>query len=234
MYGLNAVALVFFGCINVLAYRLCKCPEGRRRRVIYALCAVLLAGNLFRYAVVYPFIRGVVMLPVEFSAVSYFVVPAILLTSRKKLHSWAAYSGLMAGFFYYMAMIAAGGLIYGTKAPVDVYISMFCHGTVYFCGFVAIGTEACSEKDAPKLALGVALVAAHAAILRPFVAGSDRLLIYILLDAAAVKQLLPHSTWAVALPVYYLAAAALVLLTIRGFFRRSQKQYHRFSAPQAA
>lgn len=29
MYGLNAVALVFFGCINVAAYQLCKCPEGR-------------------------------------------------------------------------------------------------------------------------------------------------------------------------------------------------------------
>lgn len=30
MYGLNAVALVFFGCINVLAYQLCKCPEKAR------------------------------------------------------------------------------------------------------------------------------------------------------------------------------------------------------------
>lgn len=34
MYGLNAVALVFFGCINVAAYQLCKCPEGRRRTVV--------------------------------------------------------------------------------------------------------------------------------------------------------------------------------------------------------
>ena len=58
--------------------------------------------------------------------------------------------------------------------------------------------------------------------------GGIFLLIYILLDAVAVKKVLPESTWAVALPFYYLAVAAFVLLTIRGFFRRNQKQYHKF------
>lgn len=90
----------------------------------------------------------------------------------------------MAGFFYYMAMIAAGGMIYGQNPPLDIYISMFCHSSIYFCGFVTIGTEVCSAKDAPKLTLGVAWVAVRAALLRPFVADTSRLLIYILLDAA--------------------------------------------------
>ena len=95
---------------------------------------------------------------------------------------------------------------------------------------MTIGTEVCSAKDAPKLTLGVAWVA----LLRPFVADTSRLLIYILLDAAAVKRVLPESTWPLALLVYYLAVAAFVLLTIRGFFRRNQKQYHKFPALQAA
>lgn len=233
MYGLNAVALVFFGCINVLAYQLCKRPETQRRRIVLALCAVLLGGNVLRYSVVYPFVLGVVKLPVEFSTVAYFVVPMILLTSRRKLHSWAAYSGLMAGFFYYLAMITVGGVLYGTDAPLDIYISMLCHGAIYFCGFVTIGTEHCSVADAPKLALGVALVGVRAVMLRPLVVGSDRLLIYILLDASVVRQLLPQSTWTVALPVYYIALAAFVLLTIRGFFRRNDAQYRKFSAAPA-
>lgn len=94
---------------------------------------------------------------------------------------------------------------------------MFCYGSIYFCGFVTIGGEVCSAKDAPKLALGVARMAIRAAILRPFVVGSEQLLIYILLDAAAIRQLIPERAWSVALPVYYLAAAAFVLLAIRGF-----------------
>ena len=77
-------------------------------------------------------------------------------------------------------------------------------------------------------------MAVRAALLRPFVADTSRLLIYILLDAAADKRVLPESTWPLALLVYYLAVAAFVLLTIRGFFRRNQKQYHKFPALQAA
>ena len=227
MYGMNAVALVFFGCINVLGYRLCKSPA--RQKAVRFLCIVLLAGNLFRYGVYYPFLRHEVMFPVEFSTVAYFVVPTILLSTEKRLHSWAAYSGLMAGSFYYMAMILAGGAIYEADPPLDIYISMFCHGAIYLCGFVTIGTERCSAKDAPKLVLGVGLVALRAAVLRPFVQGSERLLIYILLDAAVVRRLLPQSSWNVALPVYYLAIAALVLLTIRGFFRRNRMQLRKFA-----
>ena len=79
----------------MLAYQLCKRPETQHRRVVLVLCAVLLGGNVLRYGVVYPFVLGVV----EFSTAAYFVVPTILLASRRKLHSWAAYSGLMAGFF---------------------------------------------------------------------------------------------------------------------------------------
>ena len=74
----------------------------------------------------------------------------------------------------------------------------------------------------------------RSAVLRPFVACSDRLLIYILLDAVAVRRILPQHTWMVALPAYYFAVIAFALLTIRGFFRRNQKQYRRFAALRAA
>ena len=86
---------------------------------------------------------------------------------------------------------------------------MFCHGSIYFCGFVTIGGEVCSAKDAPKLALGVARMAIRAAILRPFVVGSEQLLIYILLDAAAIRQLIPERAWSVALPVLIGSSACM-------------------------
>ena len=71
----------------------------------------------------------------------------------------------MAGFFYYIAMVVAGGPLYNTYPPYDIYISMFCHGALYICGLVTVRTEAYNFKDAPKLVFGVALVAVRAMLL---------------------------------------------------------------------
>lgn len=63
-------------------------------------------------------------------------------------------------------MIAAGGPLYHASAPLSVYVSMFCHGSIYLLGFVTIGTCVCDMHDKGKLALGVAWVAIRAALLR--------------------------------------------------------------------
>ncbi len=171
MYGLNAVALVFFGVINVSAYLLCGAPCRLRQKTVKTLCVLVLSLNLFRYGIFNPFILGRISVPVEFSTVAYFVVPAILLVSNKKFHSWAAYSGLAAG---------------------------------------------------------VVFVALRAGFLRPLVEGSGRMLIYILLDGVCVKKVFPQSVWGTSLPVYYVAIALFVFITIQGFFRKNRKCYRRF------
>ena len=111
MYGLNAVAFVFFCGINLLAYRLSKAYGDVGGRAMRGICLALLLGNVLRYTLVYPLVFHEFRIPVEFSTVAYFAVPTILLTGRAKARSWAANSGLMAGFFYYIGMIVAGGPI---------------------------------------------------------------------------------------------------------------------------
>ena len=231
MYGLNALALLLFTCIHWAAHRLCMEPAARRNRRVNALCALLLAGNLFRYCVFHPLIQGQVRIPVEFSTVAYFAAPALLLRRKPRLRSWAAYSGLMAGFFYYMAMILAGGRLYAADAPVEVLISLFCHGTLYFCGFVVVRTESFRPEEASRLGMGVASVALRAVALRPVAECGQRLLIYILLDAPWLQAFLPERLLPLALPVYYAAMAALVYASIKGFFRLNRRQIRPLTAP---
>ena len=234
VYVWNALALLLFACIHWAARRLCRAPAARRNRILKTLCALLLGGNLFRYCVFHPLIQGTVRIPVEFSTVAYFAAPALLLRRKPRLRSWAAYSGLMAGFFYYMAMILAGGSLYAADAPLEVLISLLCHGTLYFCGFVVVRTESFRPEEASRLGLGVATVALRAAALRPVAECGQRLLIYLLLDAPWLRPLLPERLLPLALPAYYAAMAALVYGSIQGFFRLNQRQLRPLAAPRPA
>jgi hypothetical protein len=229
MYGLNAVAFVFFCGINLLAYRLSKASVDVRGRAMRGICLALLLGNVLRYTLAYPLLFHEFRIPVEFSAVAYFAVPAILLTGRAKARSWAAYSGLMAGFFYYIGMITAGGPIYNSYAPYDIYIAMFCHGALYVCGLVTVSTRECIAADRWQLAAGVGFVGLRAALLRPLVGGSGQMLIYILLDGTYVRKYVAAEYLGSALPVYYVVLTALIWLSIRGFFKLSRSRYRRFA-----
>lgn len=234
MFRLNLIALLLFFAINVLAYRLCREQFPVCRRTVRIVCAVLLTGNLVRYLVVYPVFCHVIQIPAEFSTVAYFAVPVIVLSRERRLDSWAAYSALMAGFFYYAAMILAGQRIYGADAPADVCASLLRHGALYFIGSVSVSTEQQSRQSRGLLLFGVGYIAARAAILRPLVLGRRRMLIYILLDAIPVKLVFPEHEWSLVLPIYYGVLLAFILLSIAAFYAHSTRQYRRFSALRSA
>lgn len=229
MYGLNAFALILFSTLNVLAVRLCKCSDAVRIHILRALCAALLLGNVLRYAVP-PLLGAPLRIPVEFSTVAYFTVPVILLAEQRQAQSWAAYSSLMAGFFYCLCLMVLGGPIYGNWHPVEIYVSMACHGALYFCGLVTISTQQFSASDSRKLLGGVALVAVRAQLLRPLAGDTSRLLIYQLMDGALLHKLLPSALCQIAMPGYYVLLTGCLIFSVRGFFRQNRTQYLKYAS----
>lgn len=234
MFRLNWIALAVFLCINVLAYKLCREQIPVCRRILRKVCMLLLGGNLLRYLIVYPLFCREIRIPAEFSTVAYFAVPAIFLSEKRSLDCWASYSAVMAGFFYYAAMLLAGEAIYGKDAPTDVCVSMLCHGALYFIGSVSVSAERFPRRSCGILLLGIGYIAARALLLRPLVLGRSRMLIYMLLDAVPMRIIFPENMWSSILPLYYVLLLALLLLSIADFYRRSERQYLKFSALRAA
>lgn len=112
------------------------------------------------------------------------------------------------------AQFSGGSVLYGENPHWEIYLSLFCHGALFFCGFVTVSTLPCTG-GVWHLVGGTAYVALRAALLRPLAGDTGRLLIYILLDAVPVRQVLPEALWCVAVPAFYLLAAAFVVLTAR-------------------
>lgn len=220
------LSLLAFIAINLFAAALSKLSDIARRRILKKICIVLLSFNLCRYALS-PMLGNGLKLPVEFSTVSYFMVPIILLTDSKKVQSWAAYSGIMAGFFYYMTMIIAGGKIYADYPPYDTYISLCCHGTLYLCGLVSLKTTRYKPSDRYILYFGVGCIALNANLLRPIADNGTRLFIYELMDGIYVRQIIPKEFMRYLTPVNIAVIAVFVLLTANLFFRLNKVQYEK-------
>lgn len=170
MFALNVFSICALTVLVWTAHELCLLPVARRERALRRLSALLLGVNILKYALP-PLLGGKLVLPVEFSAAAYFTTPGIILMTRGKLRCWAAYAGLLAGGVYYGAMCLAGGYIYGANPPAQVLLSLFCHGSLLVLGLTVTGTERFGPRDAALLPLGVAGVAARAALLRPWAGG---------------------------------------------------------------
>ena len=229
MLGLNVFSLLVFAAMNILAVMLCKCGKETRQRILRAISIALLSFNLCRYTLALSLGQGVV-LPVEFSSVAYFAVPVILLARIRKAQSWAAYSGLVAGFFYFMTLIMAGGKVYAAYSPCDIYISVFCHGSLYLCGLVSLKTNRYEISDRFVLLGGYAYVALNAYVLRPLVEGKTRIFIYELMDGLYVKQLFPNIVWEYVMPAYYILLIGCILFSVRLFFAVNKKQFEKYES----
>lgn len=218
MYGLNAMALIVLITVHLLAAGLCACSETTRARVMRAACLLLLLLTASRYALS-PMRGKGFRVPVEYSSIAYFAVPVILLNGWKRLQSWAAYSGIMAGLFYYLTMVTVGGLVYRDYPPAEIYLSMYSHATLYFCGLVLLSTNRYPSGDRRKLLACTACVAIWALLFRPLEEGTERFFIYELLDGDFVRHIFPYYLWPVVLSGYYLVLLGLVFLSIQVFFR---------------
>lgn len=226
MLGLNMFAILAFTAINIFAAYLCSCHDEKRKQLLRKICIALLSVNICRYTL--SPIRGYgIKIPVEFSTVSYFAVPIIFLSGSKRLRSWAAYSGIMAGFFFYLTMIVAGGRIYNDYPPYDMYISMFCHGALYLCGMVSLKTDRYLSSDRYKLFLGVGLIALNAHLFRPIADDGTRFFIYELMDGIYVRQILPVELKSY-IPIFNTALiCGFVLLTVNLFLKLNKVQYEK-------
>ncbi len=228
MYGLNAVALILFGSVHWVAGGICRGPDRTRELILKAVALVLLLGNCLLYSL--PLLKGVaIQLPVEFSAVAYFVVPAFILMGRKRKSCWPVYAGLMAGFFYFLALIVRGGPLYAAFAPWQIYISMLNHASLYFLGLIAIGTKLYGPSDRIKLGGGILCVATWALLIRPWIQEPGKLLIYQLLEAPFIRSSLPELPYWLAFPAYYAILALMTGLSIQLFFQVNRWRYSQTS-----
>jgi len=212
--ALNVFTLLVFIGIFVGINNVKELSEKTKNKVVRNVSLILLSINIIKLVLVDGFI------PVEFSTVSYYVVPIILLLRIKKLEIWAVYAGLMAGFFYYATMMIQGGVIYETYPPLNIHTSLLCHGSLLFLSIFKLKTSTFSIKERYKLVIGLVLMVGWAVYMRQFLIIEERLFIYELIDAKYIKAFTSNI---IVLFGYYVVLMYLVLRTTKLVFNLNKK-----------
>lgn len=183
MFGINLLSLIIFFAILVASSQISLYEQRTKNIVLNGFAVIVLVLSIIR------FINNPGQIPVEYSTVSYFTVPIIILLKIKKIEIWAVYASIMAGFFYYLTMILAGEAIYGGHDSIIVYISWFNHGTLLLIGLVKLQTVQYKKQVAYVIVVGNILMLLWALFARPLVTITNRLFIYEIIDATYLDDL---------------------------------------------
>lgn len=198
MLGINVFAVLTLFMIITAANYVSRFDKKSQNNILYLFSFLVLSFNIVKLII------DPSQIPVEFSTVSYFIVPLILLLRIRKIEVWAVYASLMAGFFYFTAMILAGGPIYSLYPPINIYTSLFCHGSLLFIGLVKIRTVAYNKNMSFIMIIGNILILSWALYIRDDFTSYGRLFIYELIDATFVEGLVPGYDFLVKIGFYLL------------------------------
>ena len=218
MIMVNVLSAVGLALILFAVRRLLFKSEETRRYLLKALCILLLTFNVIRYTVNSIRVERI-KIPVEFSAVTYFVLPIIVLFKLDKIRPWGAYAGILAGSFYFLNGIFLGDKMYAGYNPITIITSILCHGILLFCGLLMISEKVYADYAGWIITAGLAVSAIRTILLRNFFNGGRGIFIYELLFAYIPNEFFGRKI----IPVYYIALFIMVSLTIFLFFKLNKK-----------
>lgn len=208
MTHLNFISIV---CLLIFIYyikvMLTK-SEKTRNILLNTQLAIVLFYNIF-IIIIFPF-----KVPVEFSTISYFIVPFIAIFNIKDLKIWAAFAALLSGAGYYISMIFFGNDLYSAFPVYSVVTSLFNHGSLLAYAIITILTIEIKKLDKYILAVGVAFNCLWALILRPFVLHPGVIFIYEILDATLVTRYITEFQLFFII-IYFIVFIGIVYLTMK-------------------
>lgn len=184
MYGLNVFALIVVIGILYFVFLLVKEDKHIQRKAIVIISLLMLLINGIKL------LLEPSLIPVEFSTIAYYVVPVIMLLNVKFLEIWAVYSAVMAGLFYYITVMVTGGNTYELYSHANIYISLYCHGSLLFLGLLKLTTIKYNIRYSFILVVGNLLVLIWALYIRQEIVVTERIFIYELIDGVFVDQII--------------------------------------------
>ena len=213
----NTIAATEVVFISLLLRRFLNSKERLKGYITDFLCLFLLTFNLIKY-VSQSISYERLSIPVEFSAVAYFIVPIIVLFRISFLRVWAVYSSLLAGCGYFFVFTLFGDRIYANYSAEKISSALICHGILLFIGISQISFKKFPHYTGWILAVGICLCAFHALNMSSIATNLRGVFMYELIFGFAAVDLFGKTV----LPFYYLLVFAAFSFSLMIFYKLNE------------
>ncbi len=213
----NIIAATEVISISLLLRRFLNLKEKIKERITYILCLALLLFNILKY-LSQSLSLGRISVPVEFSAVAYFVVPIIILFRLSFLRVWAVYSSLLAGSGYFFTFTLFGDKIYKNYTSDKIVVALICHGILLFIGLSQISFKKFSKYSGWILTLGLCICIFHALNMSSVAVNLRGVFMYELIFGFAAIDLFGK----IILPIYYFVVFAVFSVSLSAFYKLNE------------
>lgn len=149
MYNLISLSIFMF----VILFGVLISKSSRQEIVLRCIAAILLTYKFLHYLI--SNIKGVVSVPVEISALSYFLVSFIVLFKIKKLYIVGSFFGIIAGLGYMWYYTLFGFATMSHVTVPSLVIASFCHSTLLILGCYLLGKQKFEKPERRKIWIAV-------------------------------------------------------------------------------
>jgi hypothetical protein len=147
--------------VFIIAYGIVIMPNKMKHNVLYCAFAVLLVYKIIEYAIMITQ-TGLSKIPVEFSAVSYFLLSIVVVFKIHKLKFVAAFSGFISGLLYILSFVFIAENTIALNGVVLTLVAMLNHSILFWGSLVIIGDIKATKKDIKYIYIYIFVYMAYA------------------------------------------------------------------------
>lgn len=227
-------SIAWIGLIHLIIYVLIT-KKNKSLFVINLLCVYLLAYKMSEYGYYIIEKREYNKIPVDYSAITYFVMPIVFFLKSNRLFPLATFSAFISGFGYLAAFAFLAGKMIEINGYFSVIMALFNHSALYIASILIMKERLFERKTARIILSGSIMMVVYATIIYFFVDfGQKYIFIYKLLDGTYVSYLIKgFNDFSLSYLLYYLFLFGAFFVVVRLFYKINEIIYNKNTGKKA-
>ncbi|MEG1613063.1 MAG: hypothetical protein RR357_02730 [Clostridia bacterium] len=217
-----------FVSLNIIAFKFIKTKSKLASRLLFAIGLYLLVYKICEYTSYQ--IKGMhKQVPIEISAVSYFLLGFSIVLRNKRLQVFAAFCGMFSGLFYNINFIILPEMFILSRSSWFLLVmATINHSLLYFGSIMVLKTVQFDKTDVMYVGLGTLLINLYSLGVQFLIKIDGKPIIMQVIDGTIIDKLsVALRSLSFFYPIYYFIIFSILIFMFASFFKINELIFKR-------